>query len=95
MRYGNGWIPHSRRPQYEDVTDYLPQFRKMAAEAGRDPAEVPVTVWGVPPDLDRLKRYQEQGVGRGVVQLAPEPADKTLPILDRWAELISKLGAGC
>jgi len=48
LRYGNGWIPHSRRPQYEDVTDFLPQFRQMAAEAGRDPAEVPVTVWGPP-----------------------------------------------
>jgi len=25
------------------------------------------------------------------VQLAPEKADKTLPILDRWAELIRRL----
>src|SRR5438270_8785698 len=40
LRYGDGWIPHSRRPQYEDVTDFLPQFRQMAAEAGRDPASV-------------------------------------------------------
>ena len=94
IRSGNGWIPHSRRPQYEDVTDYLPQFRDMMREAGRGPAEVPVTVWGVQPDLDRLKRYEEQGVSRGVVQLAPEPADKTLPILDRWAALIRRLGAG-
>jgi hypothetical protein len=31
-------------------------------------------------------------VARGVVQLAPEKADKTLPILDRWAELIRRLG---
>jgi probable F420-dependent oxidoreductase len=93
VRYGNGWIPHSRRPQYEDVTEYLPQFRAMLAEAGRDLAEVPVTVWGVPPDLDRLKRYEEQGISRGVVQLAPEPADKTLPLLDRWAELIRRLGS--
>ena len=61
IRYGNGWIPHSRRPQYEDVTDYLPQFREMMAEAGRDLAEVPVTVWGVQPDLDRLKRYRGTG----------------------------------
>jgi probable F420-dependent oxidoreductase len=94
IRYGNGWIPHSRRPQYEDVTDYLPQFREMAAEAGRDLAEVPVTVWGVQPDLDRLHRYEDQGVSRGVVQLAPEPAQKTLPLLDRWAYLIRRLGAG-
>src|SRR5579862_4899470 len=57
LRYGDGWIPHSRRPQYEDVTDFLPQFRRMASEVGRDPAQVPVTVWGIPPDLDRLRRY--------------------------------------
>jgi probable F420-dependent oxidoreductase len=91
LRYGNGWIPHARRPQYEDVTDYLPQFRRMAEEAGRDPAEVPVTVWGVPPDLDRLKRQRDQGVARGVVQLAPESADQVLPLLDRWAGLIAAL----
>jgi probable F420-dependent oxidoreductase len=92
LRYGDGWIPHLRRPQYEDVTDFLPQFRQMAAEAGRDLADVPLTVWGVPEDLDRLKRYREQGVARGVVQLAAEKADTIMPILDRWAELIRQLG---
>jgi len=91
LRYGDGWIPHLRRPQYEDVTDTLPQFRELAAEIGRDPAEVPVTVWGVPEDLDRLKRYRDQGVARGVLQLAPEPADKTLPVLDRWVDLLRNL----
>ncbi|HEX3536456.1 MAG TPA: LLM class F420-dependent oxidoreductase [Stellaceae bacterium] len=93
LRYANGWIPHSRRPHYEDVTDFLPQFRQMAAEAGRKLEDVPVTVWGVQPDHDRLRRYEEQGVSRGVVQLAPEPADKTLPLLDRWAEMIRRLGS--
>ena len=92
LRYGNGWIPHSRRPHYEDVTDFLPQFRQMAAEAGRDPAEVPVTVWGVPEDADRLQRYRDQGVARVVVSLPSEPAAKTLPKLDRWAELITTGG---
>ena len=92
VRYGNGWIPHSRRPQYEDVTDFLPQFRQMAAEAGRDPAEVPVTVWGAPENADRLQRYRDQAVARVVVSLPSEPAAKTLPRLDRWAELIRHIG---
>jgi len=92
LRYGNGWIPHSRRPQYEDVTDFLPQFRQMAAEAGRDPAEVPVTVWGAPENADRLQRYRDQAVARVVVSLPSEPAAKTLPKLDRWAELIRYIG---
>jgi probable F420-dependent oxidoreductase len=91
LRYGNGWIPHSRRPQYEDVTDFLPQFRQMAAEAGRDLTQVPVTVWGIPEDPDRLRRYEDQGVARGVVQLAAANADTIMPILDRWAGLIRQL----
>ncbi len=93
LRYGDGWIPHSRRPQYEDVTDYLPEFRRMAAEAGRDLASVPVTVWGIPADLDRVRRYEDQGVARGVVQLAAAKADMILPILDRWADIIRQLAA--
>ena len=90
IRYGDGWIPHSRRPQYVDVTDFLPEFRKMAAETGRDLATCPVTVWGIQPDIDRVRRYNDQSVARGVVQLAAEPADKILPLLDRWAEIIAK-----
>jgi probable F420-dependent oxidoreductase len=92
LRYGDGWIPNASRPQYEDVTDFLPHFRQMAAEMGRDPAAVPVTVWGAGEDFDRLRRYQDQGIARVVVSLPPEPADKTLPTLDRWAELIRRIG---
>jgi len=31
------------------------------------------------------------GVARVVTTLPPEPADKTLPVLDRWAELIRRV----
>jgi probable F420-dependent oxidoreductase len=92
LRYGDGWIPNASRPQYEDVTDFLPHFRQMAAEMGRDLAAVPVTVWGAGEDYDRLRRYRDQGIARVVVSLPPEPADKTFPALDRWAELIRRIG---
>jgi probable F420-dependent oxidoreductase len=91
IRYGNGWIPHARRPQYEDLTDYLPHFRQMAAEAGRDPAEIPITVWGAAPDRDGLLRHRDQGIARIVVSLPAAPADTVLPILDTWAALIREL----
>jgi len=91
LRYGDGWIPHSRRPQYEDVTDFLPHFRQMAAEIGRDPATVPITVWGIGEGIDRLHRYRDQGVDRVVISLPAEPAEKTLPTLDRWAELVRRI----
>jgi len=92
LRYGDGWIPNASRQQYADVTDFLPHFKEMAAEMGRDIAEVPVTIWGATEDYDRLRRYQDQGIARLVVSLPPENAEKTLPALDRWAELIRRIG---
>src|SRR5579875_752740 len=26
LRYGDGWVPHAARPQYPDVTAFMPQF---------------------------------------------------------------------
>ena len=42
-------------------------------------------------DVDRLRRYRDQGVARVVISLPAEPAEKTLPTLDRWAELIRRV----
>jgi probable F420-dependent oxidoreductase len=69
LAYGDGWIPHASRPQYGDVTEFLPRFRQMATEAGRDLAAVPVTVWGVAEDAGRRRRYGDLGVARVVVSL--------------------------
>jgi probable F420-dependent oxidoreductase len=90
VRYGDGWIPNASRAHYSDVTEFLPQFRQMAAEAGRDIAAIPVTVWGAPEDLDRVRRYRDQGISRVVVSLPSAPSAEILPVLDRWAELIRK-----
>lgn len=88
LAIGDGWMPHVSQPQYDDVTEFLPQFRQMAEAAGRDPESVPVTAWGVGEDADRLKRYHDLGISRAVVSLPPEKADTILPQLDRWADLI-------
>jgi probable F420-dependent oxidoreductase len=89
--YGDGWIPHASRPQYGDVTDFMPRFRQMAAEAGREPGSVPVTVWGVAEDLDLLQRHRDLGIALVVVSLPSARAGAVLPILDRWAELIERV----
>jgi probable F420-dependent oxidoreductase len=85
IAYGNGWVPHRSRPQYGDVSDFLPQFRQMATEAGRDPASLPVTLFAVPPDADLLKHYRDIGIARVVVSLESGKPDEILPQLDRWA----------
>jgi probable F420-dependent oxidoreductase len=92
VRYGDGWVPNASRPNYADVTEFLPQFRQMMAEAGRDPTAVPVSIFGAPENLDRLKRHRDQGIAREVVTLPSAKADEILPVLDRWAELIRQAG---
>jgi probable F420-dependent oxidoreductase len=89
IAYGDGWIPHKPRPQYGDVADFLPEFRKMARDAGRDPASIPITIWGATEDADLLRRYQDLGVSRVIVTLPSKPADALLGRLDRWAALIA------
>src|ERR1700730_5127968 len=88
IRYGDGWIPNASRAHYADVTEFLPEFREMATTAGRDPASISVTIWGVPENPDRRKRYRAQAISRVVVSLPSANRDETLPVLDRWAELI-------
>ena len=90
IRYGDGWIPNASRAHYADVTEFLPEFREMATAAARDPASISVTIWGVPENLDRLKRYRDQGIARVVVSLPSANRDEILPVLDRWAELIRR-----
>lgn len=88
LRYGDGWMPHRKRPAYEDVAALIPEFRKMEAEAGRS---VPITIWGAREDADMLLRDRDLGVERVVVQLASAKADAILPELDRWAALIRRV----
>src|SRR2546427_2053487 len=88
LAYGDGWVPHARRPAYGDVLNLLPQFRAMVKEAGRDPRGPPLTVFGVPEDQDLIKRYGEAGVARLVFNLNPAKADEVLPALDRFAGLM-------
>ncbi|GGC44427.1 LLM class F420-dependent oxidoreductase [Siccirubricoccus deserti] len=92
IRYGNGWLPHRARPHYPDVAAFIPQFRQMAQEAGRDPAELPITIWGAKEEYDALCADRDLGVQRVVLSLEAAKADVILPQLDRWAELIRRLG---
>ena len=88
IRYGNGWYPNAASGNPEE---YLPAFRKMAQEAGRDPASLPVTIGGAPEDPDKLKRFRDLGAVRVNVSLMSETRDEILPRLDKWAGYIRQL----
>jgi probable F420-dependent oxidoreductase len=92
LRYGDGWFPVGGRLLGDDIGELVKRFKQMAAEAGRDPSEVPLSLFGVAEDADRLKRLRDLGFVRVVVSLDSEKDDMILPVLDRWAGLIRQLG---
>jgi probable F420-dependent oxidoreductase len=91
IRYGDGWIPQAARGGYKEIADMFPEFRKMCADAGRDPASIAITVWFPRKEPDLMKRYQELGVERVVFNVESEAADKVLPQLDEIGALMAKV----
>lgn len=91
IRYGDGWIPRADRLEREGVGVLVERFRHMAAEAGRDPATLPITIFRVPEEIDRLRYCAEIGIDRVVFSLPAEGRETLLPIMDRWAELKRRL----
>lgn len=75
-----------------DVAGGIEMFRKLAAEAGRDPERLPISLfsWG-PPKPSRYERYQELGVQRIVLpppSMSTEGPDRTLEYLDEVTPVI-------
>jgi len=88
IRYGDGWIPVAGRG---DLTDVLPEFRKMAEEAGRDPNSIEITMFGLGDDIDKLKRYAELGVSRVVATFPPGSPDEGKAAIDRWTDIMRQV----
>jgi probable F420-dependent oxidoreductase len=91
IRYGDGILPAAPSAGSGGPEEFMPAWRRMAAEAGRDSQSLSVTLGGAPEDLAVLRRNRDLGVTRMNVRLPPEKEDVILPILDRWAKLIPQL----
>ena len=83
VRYCDGWMPIAVRGG--DLLGGIRELRRLASEAGRDPASLSVSVFAAPADEAVLGGYREAGVERAIFALPPAPADKVMPILDRYA----------
>jgi hypothetical protein len=62
-------------------------FRRAAADAGRDPTSMEVTLYACPPDAELVNRCAEAGVARVVFRLPTEGSDGVLRFLDRLSDL--------
>ena len=91
LRYGDGILPAAPSAGSGSPEEFMPRWRQMAEEAGRDWRSLSVTLGGAPEDLDLLKRNRDLGVTRMTVRLPASKEDEILPLLDRWAKLIPQL----
>jgi len=88
VRYGDGWMPVAAYDP-NDLTVFkqrVATLTQLAADAGRDP--IPVTIVGMPPELDVLKRYEDVGVERILFWLDSASKEEIVPTLEHYAELI-------
>lgn len=92
IRYGDGWLPQAaRRGSYRQIAEMIPEFRRMADAAGRDPRSIAITVWQARKDADLMRRYEDLGVERVVFSLEPGDAEMVLSNIDAIAELMHKV----
>jgi hypothetical protein len=68
-------------------------LRETASHTGRRFESLKLTVFGVPPREDEVKKLVEIGFHQIIFALPPAPANKVLPMLDSCAAIKQKLAA--
>jgi probable F420-dependent oxidoreductase len=91
IEYGNGWMPIGGRDL--DPLELQPRFRQMVAEAGRNPDDVPMSVFGAAHKADLLKSYRDAGMDRTTLLLQTAGKDAALKQLDAAAKLVQGVSA--
>lgn len=88
--YGDGWMPiFGMSP---DLGESVKDLRDRAEKAGRDPDSISLTMYGASADKDIINYLKDLGFDRVVLPLPPEPAEKNIPRLDKYADIIASLG---
>ena len=82
VRHGDGWLPRARQP--EQVLEGIGTLRRLCEEAGRDPASVSVSVFGLAPERRWVEQFRDAGADRAIFWLPSDSADATLRRLDQY-----------
>ena len=84
IEYGDEWGPIIGRGP--SIAPRMADLAQMAVEAGRGP--IPVTIFSLGVSTEELiDEYQQAGATRFIFGLPSAPADRILPLLDRYAAM--------
>jgi probable F420-dependent oxidoreductase len=84
--WGDGWIPNRVTP--EEVAAGRAKLDELATVAGRDPASIPISVFGQQPDPGLVERFFDAGAARVTVRLPVAGEEESLAELERMASLL-------
>ncbi len=91
VEWGDGWIPVPGRAE-GTLSDHITGMRAMAADAGRDPSEIEVTVYNAQADPATLVEYAEAGVDRVAFELPSVAGEEAIELLDAAIEALRSAG---
>ena len=83
----DGWLPIGLR--VGNLGEKLETLRNRAETAGRDPKSISVSVFGAKPDRAAIDELERAGTERVIFWLPPAAADTVLPLLDKYATLLT------
>jgi probable F420-dependent oxidoreductase len=92
VRYCNGWMPIGDQAGFGgnfDLARNLERLRNTAAEAGRDPKSISITLTCATLSPERIEQYSKLGIERAISYVPSATREVTLPVLDKWATLNS------
>ena len=88
VEFCDGWFPRGRAGVDAILTQTRGPSDALAAQAGRDPKTISVSVFGGKTDPSTLDRYRAAGIDRVVLPLPSEGREQVLPLLDQHAALL-------
>ncbi|MCZ6647511.1 MAG: LLM class F420-dependent oxidoreductase [SAR324 cluster bacterium] len=83
VRYGDEWMPLARN--IPSFAGRIAELQELAAKAGRGP--IPVTMFGTPPESDRVEQFIKDGASRVVFPINAAGKDEVLPALDELSKI--------
>ena len=87
VEFCDGWLPRGNK--MTDPSAGMGELRVYADEAGRDMDSISVSVFRAPPEAPYLAKCRDAGVLRVLLALPSEGQDVVMPLLDRYAALLT------
>lgn len=89
LEFCDGWIPISRNNQPPpNLRERVPELRRLAQAAGRDPDTLNVSVFAAPARAEVITELKEAGVDRAIFLLPSRKPAEVRSVLDEYARLM-------